>query len=177
MYTHRRLALQLYCTKDGHYKCLTATVGNKPFPTAVKKAVLTTDLNENLGPGRYWLVLQVDLHDSDDDSAERTTASASKRQHYISLGVYNSGSGTVKLPDIRNTDWRRPGHQDMRRVPSQRRRGAVPEVVIDRSASSIARTVAASRSLSRSSVNGPDSDERESFKVTDVGPPKATFVT
>ena len=56
-----RLALQLYGMIDGHAKCLTATVGTKPFPTAVRTAVLTTDVSESLGAGRYWLVLEADV--------------------------------------------------------------------------------------------------------------------
>ena len=54
-----RLALMLYGIKNGRITCLTAVIGSKPLPTAVRKAVLTTDIGEHLKPGRYWLVLQV----------------------------------------------------------------------------------------------------------------------
>jgi hypothetical protein len=42
-------------------RCLGAASGNKPYPGAVCRTVLSTDVQESLRVGTYWLLLTVDM--------------------------------------------------------------------------------------------------------------------
>ena len=102
--------MKLYAEDPSHahapLRCLTATEGNKPYTTHVCRAVLSTDVQESLSPGRYWLLVTVDLLPLPPGG----NGDVATEDQYVSVGIYHAGSGSrmqqytaSTLPDLKLT--------------------------------------------------------------------------